>query len=108
MIADDDMVGVAAFGVLTSVAIRAVVGLRATFAAEDPPAGEALIAFHAAVDHAANRDGVADAMAGNLTADRRDRADDLVAGNRRTGGLAPIATDGVQVGMADSSVSDPY
>ena len=65
------------------VAVLAVVGLDAAFAAEDFPALQALVALHAAVDHAADGDRVADLVAGDLAADGGDGADDLVAGDVR-------------------------
>ena len=63
MVAHDDMVGVAALGDRAVVIVGAVVGLDAALAAEDFPAFEALVARHAAVDHAADRDRVADLVA---------------------------------------------
>ena len=101
MVADHDMVGVAALADRAVVIIGAVVGLDAALAAEDFPAVEALVASHAAVDHAADRDRVADLVAGDLIADRGDRADDLVAGNHRVAGAAPVVAAGVKVAVAN-------
>ena len=100
------MVGVAALGDRAVVIVGAVVGLDAALAAEDLPAFQALVALHAAVDHAADRDRVADAVARDLVADRGDRADDLVAGDHRVARAAPVVAAGVQVAVADAGVGD--
>src|SRR3954452_4603930 len=106
MIAHDDMVGVATLGDRVIVIVGAVVSLDAALAAEDFPAFEALVAFHAAVDHAANRDGVADAVTGNLIADRRDGADDFMTGDDGIAAAAPIVAAGVKVAVANPRVGD--
>jgi hypothetical protein len=43
---------------------------------------------------------------GDLGADLGHPADDLVADGQRVGHLAPFATDGVDVGVADAGVTD--
>src|SRR6185369_4456672 len=106
VIADDDMVGVAALGILAGMAIGAVVGLRATFAAEDLPAFQALITGHAAVDHAADSNHVANAVPRYLVADRGHSSDDFVTWDAGTRGLPPITANGVQVAVADAGVGD--
>src|SRR5439155_22364143 len=103
---DDDVIGVAALADRAVVIIGAVVGLDAAFAAEDLPAFEALVALHAAVDHAADRHDVADAMAGHFAADRGDDSDNSMAGNDWVGRARPIVPALVQVGVADSRISD--
>ena len=97
MIANDDVVGVAALADRSVVIVRAVVGLDAALAAEHLPAFQALVALHAAVDHAPDRDGIANPMARDLVADRGDGADDLVAGDDRVAGAAPVVARGVEV-----------
>ena len=106
MVADDDMVGVAALADRPVVIVLAVVGLDAALAAEDFPAFQALVALHAAVDHAADRDRIANAVAGDFIADRRDGADDLVARDDRVARAAPVVAAGVQVAVADAGVGD--
>ncbi len=58
VVPDDDMVAVTALGDRVIVIVGAIVGLDTPLAAEDFPAFQALVTFHAAVDHAAYRDGV--------------------------------------------------
>jgi citrate lyase beta subunit len=106
MIADDHMIGVAALADRSVVIVGAVVGLDAALAAEDFPAFQALVALHAAVDHATDRDRVADAVAGDLVADCGDGTDDLVARDDRIAGAAPVVAAGMMVAMADAGVSD--
>jgi len=106
MVAHHDMVGVAALADRLIVAVGAVVGLDTAFAAEHFPPLEALVAGHAAVDHAADRDRVADGMARHLVADRGDGADDLVAGDDRVARPAPVVAAGVEIAVADAGVSD--
>ena len=106
MVADDDMVGVAALGDLAVVAVGAVVGLGAALAAEHFPALEALVAGHAAVDHAADRDDVADLVPGDLGADRGDLADDLVARDDRVAGAVPVVAAVWRSRVADAGVGD--
>ena len=106
MVAHDDMVGVAALGDRVVVIVRAIVGLDAALAAEDFPAFQALVALHAAVDHAAYGHGVADAVTRDLVADCSHRADDLMAGNDRIARSSPVVAAGVEVAVADPRVSD--
>jgi hypothetical protein len=106
MVADDDMVGVATLADCAVVIVDAVVGLDAALAAEDFPAFQALVALHAAVDHATDRDRVADAVAGDLVADCGDGTDDLVARDDRIAGAAPVVAAGMKVAVADAGVSD--
>ena len=51
-------------------------------------------------------DPVADGVLGDLGADLGDDAGDLVAGDHRVGDLAPLAADGVDVGVADPAELD--
>jgi hypothetical protein len=60
----------------------------------------------AGVDHAAHADAVADPVGADLGADLGDDADDLVAGDDGEGLRAPVAVDGVDVGVADARVPD--
>ena len=106
MVAHDDMVGIAALGDRPVVIIRAVVGLDAALPAEDFPPFQALVAFHAAVGHAADGESIADAVPGDFVPDRRDCADDLMAGDHRVARAAPVVAAGVQVGMTDAGVGD--
>ena len=57
-------------------------------------------------DHAADADAVADLVLGDVGADLGDDADDLVAGHDGEGLRAPVAVDGVDVGVADAGVLD--
>ena len=61
-----------------------------------------LLALAAGVDEAADADAVADLVLGDLGADLGDDAGDLVAGHQRVVDLAPLAVDGVDVGVADA------
>src|SRR6187551_2524215 len=106
MVADDDMVGVAALADRSVVIVGAVVGLDAAFAAKNFPAFEALVAFHAAVDHAADSDGVADAVTCNFLADGSNRPDYLMSGDDRVTRTAPVVSAGVQVAVADAGIGD--
>src|SRR5207248_9392974 len=95
VVANDDVVGVAALADRTVVIVGAVVSLDAALAAEHLPAFEALVALHATVDHAAHSDRVTDAMACDLVADCGDGADDLVAGYDRVSRTGPVVACGV-------------
>ena len=90
MVADHDVVGVAALADGAVMIIGAVVGLDAPLPAEHLPAFQALVAFHATVDHAADCDSVADAVTRDFIADRGDGADDLVPGDDRIERAAPV------------------
>ena len=106
VVANDDMVGVAALADRVVVIVGAVVRLDAALAAEHLPAGEALVALHAAVDHATDRDRVADAVAGDFVADRGDRADDLVTRDARVDRALPVVAAGMEVAVANAGVGD--
>ena len=67
---------------------------------------QAVVALAAGVDHAADADAVADGVPGDLGADLGDDAGDLVAGDQRVGLRAPVAADGVDVGVADAGELD--
>ena len=90
MVTHDNMVAVAALADRVIMIVGAVVGLDAALAAEHFPAFEALVAFHAAVDHASDRDGVPHLVASDFVADRRDSADDLVPRDDRVGAVLPV------------------
>ena len=68
--------------------------------------GLAVVALAAGVDETADADVVADLVLGHLGADRGDDAGDLVAGHDGVVGLAPLALDGVDVGVADARELD--
>ena len=63
-------------------------------------------ALAARVHHAAHADAGADLVAGDVGPDLGDDADDLVARHHRVGLRAPVAVDGVDVGVADAGVLD--
>src|SRR5205085_5702222 len=65
-----------------------------------------LVALHAAVDHATDRDRVADAVAGDFVADRGDRADDLVTRDARVDRALPVVAAGMEVAVANAGVGD--
>src|SRR5512139_1974235 len=106
MVADDDMVGVAALADRAVVIVLAVVGLDASFATEDFPAFQALVALHAAVDHAADRDRVSDPVPRDLVADSGDDPDDLVTRDDGIACAAPVVPAGVEVAVANAGVGD--
>src|SRR5690606_25719777 len=54
----------------------------------------------------ADADAVADLEPGDLAADLADGAGDLVAGDQREPGRAPLLAGGVDVGVADAGVGD--
>ena len=102
---DDDVGGVAALGG-GAVAVGAGVGGDHALEAVLLVAVAAVGALAAGVDHAADADAVADPVAGDVGADLGDDADDLVAGDDGEGLRAPVAVDGVDVGVADAGVLD--
>ena len=67
---------------------------------------QAVGALAAGVDHAADADAVADGVLGHAGADLGDDAGDLVAGDQRVLLRAPVAADGVDVGVADAGELD--
>ena len=104
LLAHDKALGVAAIGRLAGDPIAIIVGLRVALAAELLQALAALIALLAGIDHAADRDRVADLVAGDFVADLGHAADDLVAGNHRVDAPSPIVAGLVEVGVADAAV----
>ncbi|MGX1118415.1 hypothetical protein RKD37_003778 [Streptomyces ambofaciens] len=105
VLVDDDLLGVAAVGglaVLADAVVRHHVAARAVLL----PAGLAVPALAAGVDHAADAHPVADGELGDAGADLGDDARDLVAGDHREDGLAPALTDLVDVGVADAGELD--
>ena len=76
--------------------MRAVAVLLETLLARRAPA--------AVVDDRADGDGVADLVLGHVVTDGRDAADDLVTGDARVDGVAPVVVDEVDVRVADAGV----
>ena len=66
----------------------------------------AWLAFHATVDHAADRSHVADLEPCNLRTDGGNAADNLVPRQGGIEGVVPIVADLVQVRMTDAAVED--
>ena len=60
----------------------------------------------AAIDHAADTDGVTDLEASDLAADGADVTDDLVARHAGVKRARPFGTDLVQVRVADAAIGD--
>lgn len=106
VLVDDDGLGVAALRDGAVGRVGAAVGLDVALQAVLLLTGRALLALLAGVDHAADADEVADLVLGDLGADLGDAADDLVADDLRVGDGAPLAADGVDVGVADARVGD--
>ncbi len=104
---DDDVIGIAAEGVAAHRRVLPVIGADETRTGAilllAVPAGRA---GAAAVDHAADADRLADRKARHLAPDGRDAADDLVTGDARIDGSAPLGARGVQVRMADPAEQD--
>lgn len=63
-------------------------------------------AFAAGIDKAADAGVVADFESFNFFANTCDATDDLVPGNHGESGIAPLAASLVDVGVANSAVSD--
>ena len=101
----DDVGGVAALGD-GAVAVDGAVGAGVAGEAVLLLALQAVDALAAGVDHAADADAVADGVLGDFRADLGDDAGDLVAGDQRVLLRAPVAADGVDVGVADAGVLD--
>ena len=106
LLAHDETLGVAAVGRFARDPIAIIVGLGVAFAAELLQALAALIAVLAGIDHAPDRDRVADLVAGDVDADLGHAADDLVAGNYRVDAPTPIIAGLVEVGVADAAVEN--
>ncbi len=106
MVADHDMVRIAALGQRSVLLVDPVIGADHPFLAKDFPAVLALLALHATVDHAADRDGVADLMRGDVAADRGDGADDFVARDHRIAAVFPVVAAGVKIAVTDAGVAD--
>ena len=105
---DDDAVGVAAVGDAAEVLVGEVVG-EGHVRAELLEAGLALGAGAVRIDHAADRGEVARLELGDRGADLGDAADDLVARDAGVDGrhdAAPLVTDLVEIGVADTAVED--
>ena len=105
VLVDDDGLGVAALGD-GAVVVDTCVGLDVAVEAVHLFALEALLALTAGPGLAADADAVADLVLGDRGADLADVADDLVADDLGVGDLAPVAADGVDVGVADAGVGD--
>ena len=69
-------------------------------------AGFAHLADTAGADHAAHPHAVPHLEGGHAGADLGDGADELVAGHERVGHGTPLASGGVDVGVADARVGD--
>ncbi|MCY1237720.1 hypothetical protein D9M72_504290 [compost metagenome] len=102
---DDDTVGIAALGRRLTVGFHAVIGHDQT--------GHVMFQIHiargaggAGIDEAADAGAVTDFELGDLGANRRHDADDLVAGNHREGRIAPFVAGLVDVGVADAAIFD--
>jgi hypothetical protein len=105
-VVDDDLLRIAAQGVAGGVFGRAVIGADETVLAELLQAIVARVAVLAAADQAADADHVAFLEAADRTADGRDAAHDLVAGDAGIQGAGPFRAHGVQVGVADAAIGD--
>ncbi|GAB7555669.1 hypothetical protein NRB_51900 [Novosphingobium sp. 11B] len=103
---DDDPARIAAHGVAGRIRRLAVVGADEAVLAILFEIVMARTAVAAAVDHAADADGVADLEAADFAAHRADGADDLVTGNAGEKGAAPLAAHGVQVRVAHAAIAD--
>ena len=99
------MGGVAALGD-GAVPVDAAVGLGVAFQAVLLLPGAAVVALAAGVDDRADTDAVADGVLGHVGADLGDGAGDFVTDDLRVGDRAPVAADGVDVGVADAGVGD--
>src|SRR5665647_2061052 len=99
------MGGVAALGDLAVLA-RGGGGADVALDTELLLTGLAVAALAAGVDHATDADPVADRVLGDLFADLRDDAGDLVAGHQGVGDRTPFTAGGVDVGVADAGVLD--
>ncbi len=106
LVADDDALGIAAQRMAGRIRRRPVIGAgEAVLAKLLQPLGAGRTML-AAVDQAADADGVADLEAADRVADRAHRADDLMARHARVERPVPFRANLVQVGMAHAAIGD--
>ena len=102
----DDLIRIAAVGRHAVAAVDAVVGVGRTFFAILLQPAQAGFAVLAGIDHAADADRVSRLESGDLRPDVGNSADDLMAGDHRVAGSAPVIADVVDVGMAYAAEKD--
>jgi len=68
--------------------------------------GHALLTRHAIAGVPADAHDIADREVGDVLANRADGADDLMAGDHRVGGEAPVVVDHADVAVANAAVQD--